>query len=114
MFRQLYVQMVVGVLAGTALGYAWPDMGVALAPLGLGPEAGVGDEALELLAEELELRHAASRDVAAAARVVGQHHADGELLEPQRHGGEPRRGSWTAVGPDPQPQDSPSRLPSRG
>ncbi|MBG6120493.1 MULTISPECIES: cation:dicarboxylate symporter family transporter [unclassified Sphingobium] len=35
MFRQLYVQMVVGVLAGTALGYVWPDMGVALAPLGL-------------------------------------------------------------------------------
>ncbi|MEA3390218.1 cation:dicarboxylate symporter family transporter [Sphingobium sp. CCH11-B1] len=35
MFRQLYVQMVVGVLAGTVLGYAWPAAGIALAPLGL-------------------------------------------------------------------------------
>lgn len=35
MFRQLYVQMVFGVLAGTALGYAWPAAGIALAPLGL-------------------------------------------------------------------------------
>lgn len=35
MFRQLYVQMVFGVLAGTALGYVWPAAGIALAPLGL-------------------------------------------------------------------------------
>lgn len=35
MFRQLYMQMVFGVLAGTALGYTWPAAGVALAPLGL-------------------------------------------------------------------------------
>ena len=35
MLRQLYVQMILGVVAGTMLGYVWPNAGVALGPLGI-------------------------------------------------------------------------------
>lgn len=35
MLRQLYVQMILGVLAGTLVGYVWPVAGVALSPLGI-------------------------------------------------------------------------------
>ena len=33
--RQLYVQMIVGILAGALIGHVWPGFGVSLAPLGI-------------------------------------------------------------------------------
>ena len=33
--RQLYVQMIVGILAGAVIGHLWPQFGVGLAPLGI-------------------------------------------------------------------------------
>lgn len=35
MIRQLYIQMILGVLAGTLVGYIWPAAGVALSPIGI-------------------------------------------------------------------------------
>lgn len=35
MVRQLYFQMIVGLVAGTLLGHFWPEAGVALGPLGI-------------------------------------------------------------------------------
>jgi aerobic C4-dicarboxylate transport protein len=34
-FRQLYTQMIVGILAGALIGHVWPSFGVSLAPLGI-------------------------------------------------------------------------------
>ena len=33
--RQLYVQMIVGIVAGALIGHVWPAFGVSLAPLGI-------------------------------------------------------------------------------
>ena len=36
LIRQLWVQMIAGIVIGTLIGYFWPDVGIALAPLGVG------------------------------------------------------------------------------
>lgn len=33
--KQLYVQMVIAILAGTIVGHVWPSLGIAMAPLGI-------------------------------------------------------------------------------
>lgn len=35
LFRQLYVQMILGIVLGTIVGHVWPTIGVELAPLGI-------------------------------------------------------------------------------